>query len=143
MLPPAPRNSASPANPPALTPIQAWRFLWFGTVSNIGAAADTAIATSDGLPNLLKYALGLNPLVPASNPLTGDISTGFLRLISPRNPSATDVTISAEVAGDVMGAWATNGTTVEPSAANLFQARDNTRVHAAAERFMRLRVTRP
>ena len=126
-----------------LTPIQAWRFQWFGTIANSGAASDTAIATSDGMPNLLKYALGLNPLVPAGNPLTCDINTGHLRLISLRNPDATDVTLSAAVTGDVMGSWATNGTTVDPSTPNLFQAHDNTSVDAAPERLMRLRVTRP
>ena len=126
-----------------LTPIQAWRFQWFGLAANSGAAADTAIGTSDGMPNLLKYALGLNPLVAANVPLKGDISSGFLRLTAPRNPGATDVTLSAEVTGNVMGAWTTNGTTVDPSASNLFQAHDNTPIAASAERFMRLRVSRP
>ena len=41
---------------PALSPIQSWRQQWFGTTANSGAAADNAVATSDRMPNLLKYA---------------------------------------------------------------------------------------
>src|SRR2546423_10393175 len=81
----------------ALTPIQAWRLQWFGTTANSGAAADSAINSSDGMPNLLKYALGLNPLVATNNPVVGDITTGYLRLTVPKNPNATDISFHVEV----------------------------------------------
>src|SRR5262249_43499967 len=58
---------ADPTTINPMTPIQVWRFQWFGTTANSGPAADTAVASSDGMPNLLKYALGLDPLVPTNN----------------------------------------------------------------------------
>ncbi len=128
---------------PVLTPVQSWRLQWFGTTANSGAAADTAIATSDGMPNLLKYALGLNPLVAASSPVVGDISTGYLRLTLPKNPNATDVTYYVEVTGSLPGGWSASDTTVDQNTSTLLQAHDNTAVGSAGERFIRLHVTRP
>lgn len=48
-----------------------WRQTHFGTTSNAGPAADAAVASSDGLPNLVKYALGLDPKVPSTAPTSG------------------------------------------------------------------------
>ena len=128
----------------ALTPVQSWRLHYFGTTDNSAAAADTANATGDGMANLLKYALGLDPLVPAANPVVVDISTGFLRLTAPKNPSATDVTFSVEVTDDLTASsWTTNGTTVDVNTATLLQVHDNTSVEPASSRFIRLRVSRP
>ena len=128
----------------ALTPIQAWRLQWFGTTANSGPAADTAIGTSDGMPNLLKYALGLNPLVPTNSPVVGDISTGYLRLTLPKNPAATDVSFYVELTGDLTTpSWTTNATTVLQNTPTLLQVRDNAPVASSASGFMRLRVTRP
>jgi hypothetical protein len=127
----------------ALTPIQGWRLQWFGTTANSGAAADAAVGTSDGMPNLLKYALGLNPLVPTNSPVRGDITTGYLRLTTPKNPQATDVDFRVEVATDVTAdSWTTSGTTVDIDTASELQVHDDTSVTASAGRFMRLSVSR-
>jgi fibronectin type 3 domain-containing protein len=40
---------------------QAWRLARFGTIANIGIAADLADPDGDGVPNLVEYALGTNP----------------------------------------------------------------------------------
>lgn len=137
-------NSASDATAVvALTPIQLWRLSWFGTTANLGAAADLAIGASDGMPNLLKYALGLSPLAEAANPVIGDITTGHLRLTLPKNPAATDVGFYVETSDDLNApAWTTNGTTIEQNTPTLLRVQDNTPVSSATERFMRLRVTR-
>jgi uncharacterized repeat protein (TIGR01451 family) len=128
----------------ALTPIQSWRLQYFGTTNNTAAAADTANPTGDGMANLLKYALGLDPLVTSANPVVVDISTGFLRLTLPKNPSATDVTFSVEVTDDLTASsWTTNGTTVDVNTATLLQVHDNTPVSSASSRFIRLHVSRP
>jgi uncharacterized repeat protein (TIGR01451 family) len=127
----------------ALAPIQLWRLQWFGTTADSGIAADTAILTSDGMPNLVKYALGLDPLVPAASPVVGDISTGYLRLTVPRNPDATDVTFLVEVAGAMTGPFTTNGITMDQNTPTLLQAHDNTPVNSSTNGFIRLRVTRP
>jgi hypothetical protein len=136
-------TATDPTTVIALTPIQAWRLQWFGTTANSGVAADTAINTSDHMPNLLKYALNLNPLVPTANPVTGDISTGFLRLTAPRNPNATDITMTVQIADSIASSWTTNGTTIDQSTATLLQVHDNTPVLGSAEAFIRLAVTHP
>ncbi len=127
----------------ALALIELWRLQWFGITANSGPAADTAVATSDGLPNLLKYALGLPPVVATNDPITGDISSGYLRLTAPRDPQAADVSLCVEVAPSLTAAWTTNGTTVDSSTATLFQGHYNTPVTSSSGGFIRLRVSRP
>jgi uncharacterized repeat protein (TIGR01451 family) len=128
---------------PVLTPIETWRQQWFGTISNAGYAADTYVFTSDGMANLLKYAMGLNPLLPTNNPATVDISTGFLRFTVPKNPSATDVSLMLVGTDDLGSAWETNGIVVDQNTATLFQAHYGVPIGSSAKRFMRLGVTRP
>ena len=101
------------------------------------------MATSDGMPNLLKYALGLDPLVATNNPVVGDISTGYLRLTAPKNPEATDVSFQLEVTSDPTSAWTTNGTAVDANTLRLFQAHFITPVASSDGAFIRLRVNRP
>jgi uncharacterized repeat protein (TIGR01451 family) len=137
-------TASDPTTVIALTPIQSWRLQYFGTTNNSAAAADTANPTSDGMANLLKYALGLNPLVPAVNPVVVDVSTGFLRLTLSKNPNATDVTFYVEVTDDLTASsWTTTGTTVDVNTSTLLQVHDNTPVTSAANRFIRLHVSRP
>jgi endonuclease G len=126
-----------------LTPIESWRLAWYGTTNNSGNAADSYVNTSDGMPNLIKYALGLNPLVPTANPVVVDTSTGFLRLTSPKNPNATDVTFIVEAADDVLGPWTTSGTTMDQNTSTLLQVNRNMPVSSANKGFIRLRVSRP
>jgi hypothetical protein len=127
-----------------LMPVEAWRLQWFGTTANSGPAADTAVATSDGMANLLKYALGLDPLVATNDPVAGDISTGFLRLTVPKNPDATDVSFYVEVTDDVTASsWTTNGTIVDLNTPAQLQVHDTTPVNSSSGRFIRLRVSRP
>ena len=136
-------SASDPTTVVALTPIQFWRLQWFGTTEDSGTAADTYVGTSDSMPNLLKYALGLDPLVATNSPVTGDISTGYLRLTVQRNPDATDVTFLIEIATGLMDSWTTNGTTVDQNTPTLLQVHDNTPVSGSASGFIRLRVTRP
>ena len=136
------RGTVSPAVDP-LTPIQLWRLQWFGTSANSGAAADTTIA-ANGMPNLLSYALGLNPLVPTNNPVVGSIDNGYLLLTAPRNPNATDISFHVELTDSLApSSWGTNGTTVISDTPTLLQVRNNAPVDSSAGGFMRLRVSRP
>jgi len=128
----------------APTPIQFWRQQWFGAVANSGAAADTAVASGDGMPNLLKYAYGLDPLVPTNDPIVADISTGYLRVTLPKNPNATDVTFQVQVTGDLTEPWTTNGTTIDQNTPTVLQVHDDTAVGSTlGGRFMRLQVSDP
>jgi alpha-N-arabinofuranosidase len=43
------------------TQLEVWRHQNFGTLDPVGAAADGAVGANDGVPNLVKYALGLAP----------------------------------------------------------------------------------
>ena len=45
------------------TVLEDWRETWFGQIANSGQAADVADPDEDGLPNLVEYQLGRNPLV--------------------------------------------------------------------------------
>ena len=125
-----------------LAPVEAWRLQWFGTIANSGTSTDTYVSNSDGMPNLVKYALGLNSLEAADNPVIGDLSTGYLRLTAPKNPLATDVSFFVEVTSDLRAAWTTNGTTVDTNSATLFQVHDDRTVVASTGGFIRLRVSR-
>lgn len=139
-------NGASdPTSITALTPSQNWRYTYFGTTGDTGSAADTANPSGDGLPNLLKYALGLNPLAPTANPMAVDVSTGHLRLTVPRSSSATDVTLAVQVNGTLSdpAGWTAGGTTVDQNTATLLQVHDDTLVSGGQPRFLRLVVTRP
>jgi endonuclease G len=128
----------------APTPIQSWRQQWFGTAANSGAAADGAVASSDGTPNLLKYAFGLNPLVPTNSPIVADIQTGYLRVTIPRNPNATDVSFHVQVSGDLTQPWTTNGVTIDQNTGTVLQAHDNTTVSTLiGGRYIRLQVSDP
>ena len=137
-------TAKDPTSITALTPIQLWRLQWFGTTANSGAAADNAITTSDGMPNLLKYALGLNPLVATTNPVVGDITTGYLRLTLPKNPNATDISFHVEVSPDLVPAsWTGSGTTIDQNTSTLLQVHVNVPVSSSDRNFIRLRVSRP
>jgi DNA/RNA endonuclease G (NUC1) len=123
-----------------LTPLQAWRLRWFGTTSNAGIAADDYAGAGDGIPNLLKYALGLNPLTPTSSPVIADLSTGYLRLTVRRNPDATDLIFGAELSDDLAN-WTTDDVIVDQSTPLLFRVHDGRPVTADEHRFVRLKIS--
>ena len=140
-------NSATdPTTILAMTPSQSWRYLYFGSTANTGAGADTAIASADGLPNLLKYALGLNPLVPTTTAsvITEDATTGYLRLTVTKNPAATDVTFSIVGTTNLANAasWSASGVVVDQNTASTLRAHSGTPVSSGSS-FLRLVVTRP
>jgi hypothetical protein len=136
-------TAGDPTSIVALTPIQAWRLQWFGITANDGTAADTAVSSSDGMPNLLKYALDLDPLVPAANPISGDISTGYLRITVPKNPAASDVVFQIEATASLQSPWTTNGIIVDQNTPALLQAHESISVNSSSNGFMRLKVVDP
>lgn len=58
----------------AVSKLQAWRHAHFGTIDNIGTAADTADADGDGIPNLMERACNLNPAASSTLPVTTALS---------------------------------------------------------------------
>jgi len=152
-----------------LSPLDSWRLATFGTSSNTGNAADTANPSGDGILNLMKYALGANPLVSSTAALpTSSVQTvsgqNYLTLTFVRSLSATDVTCNTDVSGGLSSSWnqgsryspangdvLSNAYTTQVSRTNnadgvteTIVVRDNVPISSSTpHRFMRLRVTRP
>ena len=128
------------------TTLQVWRQQNFGTFASTGDAADDADPDNDNVPNLLEYALDLDPNVATgiSGKLVVDTGTGCLRLSVARNPAATDVDYVVEVSAD-LATWASaEGTDVatEQDTASSLVVRDLAPVNGPTDcHFIRLRVT--
>jgi hypothetical protein len=88
----------------------AWRVAKFGAdAGNPLIAGSSAIPAGDGVSNLLKYAFGLEPLVPVTGgmPVMG-LSGGSLSLTYTRVTAAADVIYSVEWSSD-LNLWSPTG----------------------------------
>jgi hypothetical protein len=118
-------------------------------LSNWAVSGDTGNPSGDGIPNLVKYALGLNPNAPALSglPLPGRVSvsgSNYLTLTFTDQSALTDIAYAVQVSSDLQ-TWQSgpsyairtdNGTT------NTATFRDLTPIGALPQHFMRLSVTR-
>lgn len=111
----------------------------------------TASPARDGMPKLLKYALGLNPRqanAVAAAPILGTV-IGALTLTYIRPPGLTDISYLVEVSSDLQvwnsGAGHTQTVSITPLDAQHEQVvvRDLTSLGGTFRRFIRLRVTQP
>src|ERR1035437_9422937 len=75
----------------------AWQIQYFGSVNN-PAAAPNAMPAGDGVPNWLKYSLGLNPLVPGAVVPGGVVWANGNSLGSPAGTNTVQIYTAAEVA---------------------------------------------
>jgi hypothetical protein len=134
-----------------LAPLQIWRDNHFGNPSNVGAGANGASPAGDGVPNLIKYALGLNPTNAAtavqlpSGGIQPDGGTNYLTLTVNRAADPSDISYIVEVSSNLLGGWVSgtpNTVTLTNTVTQLVVC-DNTPVPAATARFIRLRVTNP
>jgi hypothetical protein len=93
-------------------PLNAWRLNYFGlAAADESIAGDTAAPAGDGVPNLMKYALGLNPTQPATQSLiTPEVNTnGYFQILYVRpDPPPVDVAYRLESSNDLAN-WCTNG----------------------------------
>lgn len=101
----------------------------------------------DGINNLLKYALGLDPAVADRSGLPigvfeDDGGTKYLTLTASKNPDATDVELLVEVSGD-LATWNSGSghTTVLVDDGTTLKVRDNTALSAAGRRYIRLNAS--
>jgi hypothetical protein len=82
--------------------ISQWRALFFGATNTFGLAADNADPDGDGVPNLLEYAFGLNPLqfdnLPQLSPVMVQTNNAVaFGCTFWRNTNATDLVFRVQV----------------------------------------------
>ena len=117
-----------------------------GTVSvTVGTFSDSQASAGDGIPDLVKYALGLSPDAPSVsgvNAVTIVPASGarYLTMSIARFLPPSDVTLAIEVSGDLQ-TWLP--ATVITNTASLIEARDPVPADSATRRFMRVKATRP
>jgi uncharacterized repeat protein (TIGR01451 family) len=147
-----------------------WRQTNFGFgATDSGSTADNASYSGDGISNLIKYALGLNPLVTASqsalpadlngttNPTFSDrLSIGFTLPY----PTPGDIVYNVEATSDLInwttvatktgtGAWtwiaegAAHLVTNDGTSTSSVQVGDNVTTAGNPHRMMRLQIVRP
>jgi hypothetical protein len=112
-------------------------------------ALPTAINAPDGLPNLLKYALGLHAFT-TYNP--GDPALPFVQqkeytdgnyLTLTFTGIATDVTYNVQATSDLNGSWTTIYTHQGSPAPGTVVVQDSQLMSVSPKRYMRLNVTSP
>jgi hypothetical protein len=133
--------------------IAAWRQKWFDNPENAGAGADLNDYAGDGVKNLVKYALGLDPGQPAQN---GGVAFsegvgGALSVTFNRRKDASDVTYRVEASSDLRSGWTeiwSSATNSYPGGTNDVFSQTVTDVMPAESspsglRFIRFNVSRP
>jgi hypothetical protein len=138
-------------NQAGAAPYIAWQASHFTAAERADAtiSGDTADPDQDGIPNLLEYALGLDPRQADVGGLpTAGMQDGYLTLTYHQNKEATDINYVVEACGDLMLAgWSTNGLSeirrVDSSTYWGVTVRDSVSVTNAMSRFMHLKVTKP
>ena len=125
----------------AYTPFQQWQSMYFGSINN-ALAAPTANPAGDGITNLLKYALGLDPLhvATASLPTVGSVP-GYLTLTYPKPDAVSDIVYTAQFSDD-LATWSNTGVTQDVLADDGTTQTIRAKVSSSgiARRFIRLMV---
>jgi hypothetical protein len=128
-----------------LTPIEQWRNTNFGNPSNVGAGANTNCPAGDGVPNLVKYALGINPFTAVNSNTLASASVeqsggqNYLALTVNRAADPPDVSFVALVSTnlELWNSAASNTTTVTNTAVQLV-IRNNMPVGHGTNAFLQL-----
>jgi hypothetical protein len=144
--------------------LEQWRAMFFGMTNNLGAASDNADPDGDGIPNLLEYASGLNPLHFDSGPQLSPIivhtnNTDWFGCSFTRNANATDLIFHVQTAGtlpadawfNIAGytngfGWTSQSRIVETTATtNIMNVVvfDTQPISTSTNHFMRLQVIHP
>ena len=128
---------------------QSWQSLVFTSpqLSLPTISGDTATPMGDGISNLMKYALGMNPNVSYSGasaqmPQAGVSTVGpnqYLTLTF--TGTASDVIYSVQGISDLTGAWTTLYSSVLGTAPGTVTVSDTVPITSSTKRFMRLQVS--
>jgi len=134
-------------------PLYDWRIRHFGaSATNAAIAGDGANPAGDGIPNLVKYALGLDPANIVSGPLIIPMidKNGCLALSYTRpDPPPPDVNCQVAVSADLL-TWSAHSAWAVPEQILLQNGdafatvvfRDTIPITAAPEEFLTLQVNR-
>lgn len=89
------------------TSIGDWRQAHFGTSANSGDAADDADPAGDGMPNLYKYAIGVDPYENAELPaaVPGDLSGGCASIEFLHATNSHDIVVTARGTTNLLANW--------------------------------------
>lgn len=128
------------------TPFDVWRLQKFGTAANGPAAADDADWDSDGIRNLLEYALNLEPAVPDLRALpVPRIVEDHLTWSYVPNANAPDVMLLVEASTDLID-WSMADVEMvvvpNPEPPTRVTVRYRHPIGFAAQAFLRLRAIR-
>ena len=123
-------------------PFDSWRFANFSNseLTNPAISSETADPDRDNLANLLEYALALHPKQASISPVTTGQADGYLTIASAKNTAAIDILWTAEVTAD-LATWQSVVPTLDTD--SNFAASDFVPSNQAAQRFIRLKITRP
>lgn len=151
-----PQSAEFTGLPSSTITIDQWKLQEFGSVPAAlsPAAADQAIPDGDGISNLMKYALNLNPFVSGATGLPyGSVEniggTNYLTLTFQRlHPAPADISYIVETSTDLsIGTW-TPAVVVDGYPVNngdgteTMEERDALPASTGSQ-FIRLRITRP
>lgn len=143
--------TAAPGN---ATPFQQWLLAHGLPMDGSGSGSATASPCNDGLTNLIKYALGLDPGVsgPSGRLASATVNDGsgeYLAFTYIRpEPAPASVTYRVEGSSDLSAAsWSDTGIVPVSSFVNgglrTITVRDSTPMSVGNQRFLRLKVTQP
>ncbi len=134
-----------PIAPPAPTSYAAWSAIHFAADQLADAAFSGPLAcpAGDSVPNLLKYALGLDPWTAQRSPFaTTSVAAGHLQFDFTRPVGRTGIAYIVEASGD-LAVWAplTAATIATDGGWETIRAIDTGDTATAPRRFVRLRIT--
>lgn len=79
------------------SPLESWRLQYFSRIANSGISANFADPESDGVPNIVEYAFGLNPTQSSSSQLPQAQPSGGNYIVSFTQPAGVSgITYGAE-----------------------------------------------
>ena len=120
-----------------------WRFAQFaGNVQNPGIAGDHAMPAGDGVENVMKYALGMDPHIatltglPVNESVNGQLRLGYTR-------AAPDVSYQVETSDDLTVWTSTSVTDITPAGSPPGYALKQDAATGKPRRFMRLKIGLP
>ncbi|MDF3057254.1 MAG: hypothetical protein K0R17_1469 [Rariglobus sp.] len=118
-------------------------------LGNNAVSGNSADPDNDGYPNLMEYALAMNPKMPDPAVPQGELLDGCLSLTYKRSKTAADLTYVVEVSGDLQ-TWKSGAADIstpvvqsDDGYTQTVRVKDLIAPTAATRRFIRLRVVTP